>query len=159
MVLSLVLALGRNNLEIGNSGRLNGGIADKLKEVTRITAQISPSKDNLASVTLIDAEADALIEQEGLLVLIGVGATSSALLVLVFSLEIFLALLVDTLDDELILKLLAGAADGAVCVGEDELAVAFGRVGADEVELALGDFDDGFLGGGVAEEVFASCWR
>jgi hypothetical protein len=57
------------------------------------------------------------------------------------------------LDYELVLELLAGAADGCSGVFEDEFGVAFHGERADEVELSLGYFDDGLLGGVTEEEL------
>jgi hypothetical protein len=61
------------------------------------------------------------------------------------------------LDDKLVLELLPGAADGSSSVREDELAVSLDRAGSDEVKLALGDLDDGFLGA-VAKDKFTDWW-
>jgi len=59
------------------------------------------------------------------------------------------------LDDELVLKLLARAADGGGGVLEDELRVALDRARADEIKLTLGNLDDGLLGA-VTKDEFAN---
>lgn len=52
------------------------------------------------------------------------------------------------------MEVLVGAADADGGVFEDEFGVALGREGSDEVELALGEFDQAFLGA-RSEDVFA----
>jgi hypothetical protein len=53
---------------------------------------------------------------------------------------------------------LVGPADADGGVLEDELGVALGGERADEVELALGEFDEGFLSA-RAEDQLADCDR
>ena len=69
--------------------------------------------------------------------------------------QLGLALLKDSLDDKLVLELLVGATDAYGGVLEDELGVALGGEGSDEVQLALGQFDHGLLAV-AAKEKFAN---
>lgn len=70
--------------------------------------------------------------------------------------KLFLAFFVCALDYKLILKLLSSSSNGCNGVFVDEGRIAFGRKGSDEVELALRDIYDDFLGR-VAEQILGDC--
>jgi hypothetical protein len=76
------------------------------------------------------------------------------LLVLVAVSKFLLAFFERALDDELVLEFLIRFADARDGVFEDELGVALWGERTDEVELALGELDEG-LGGGGGEDVFS----
>ena len=97
-----------------------------------------------------------LVEQEGLLVTLGGEGVDLRVLALLIREQLGLALFENALGDELVVEVLVGSADADGRVLEDELGVALGGERADEVELALGKFYEGFLGAG-AEDKLANC--
>lgn len=145
-ILALVLALLCYSHELLDLGRGNRGIADKLVDVTSITAQILPSEDFIAVLPDFDSEVEGFVEQESLLVSLGSKSVDFGVVTLFFSEKLSLAFLKNALDDELVLEVLVGAADADRRVFEDELGVALGRKRSYEVELALGEFNQCFLG-------------
>ena len=92
-----------------------------------------------------------LIEKEDFFVLV---QTITGTLSVVVVGQLLFTLFKSSLDDQLILELLACASDGGCCVLEDEFRITLGRKGADQIQLALGYFDDGLLGG-IPEDIFA----
>jgi hypothetical protein len=88
---------------------------------------------------------DGLIKKERLLVSLRGKRVDLGVLALFLGEQVGLAFLVDALYDKLILIVLTSSPDSDSGVFEDELRVAFGGEGSDDVELALGQFDHGFL--------------
>lgn len=141
------------------SGDFKGGdfvggdrrIANEFEKITQIATQVSPGQNLGTAVAYFGAEVQGLIKEEDFLVLIG--TVTATLFVVVLS-KLLLTFLVGPLDYQLVLKFLAGATDRGGGVLEDELGVTLGRQRANEIELTLGDFDDGFLGS-IPKEKFA----
>jgi hypothetical protein len=108
-------------------------VADKFEQVAVVTAEIKPTEDNFAVVSDVNTEVQILVKQECLFVLVRGYTVESIVLCTVFSYELCFAFFVYPLDDELVLKFLAGASDRGSSVFEDEFRVAFERSGTDEV--------------------------
>lgn len=144
-VLALVLALlGGAEEQLDLAGG-DGSVADKLVDVARVAAQVSPGNDAVATFADLDAEVQGLVEQKRLFVALAGEGVNLGVVALFLGEKLLLALLKGALDDELVVKVLVRAADANGRVLEDELRVALGGEGADEVELALGKLDEGFL--------------
>ena len=125
LVFLLVLALHSNQLKSSRRFRSRSRVADELKHVALVAAQIPPSQDGLAGITQVNPKPQFLVKQENPLVLVRRGSRkSTASFLPVFFVKLF-AFLVGALDDQLILKLLSGAANESGGVLEDEFAVSF----------------------------------
>jgi hypothetical protein len=153
-VLALVLALEGSALEQKGSLWLDRRVTHKLPQVVDVAAEVPPREDVLAGGAHVGAELQALVEQKSLLVLVAAKSVDGVALALLK--QILLALLVCALDDELVLELLAGAADSGGGVLEDELRVALDGARADEVQLALWNLYEGLFGR-VTKDDLADC--
>jgi hypothetical protein len=151
--LPLVLAAYGNQLKRFDSLGFGGCRADEFPEVALAAAEVAPGKHLLAGVPNVNAKLQGFVEQEGLLVLVQIDVAVLTGLVLE---QLLLAFLVYSGYDELVVVLGARAADGRSGVLVDELGVALEGQWADDVELAVWDFDDGLLRR-VAKEPFANC--
>lgn len=88
---------------------------------------------------------EGLVEEKGLFVSLRFEGVERCVFAFFLSKEFRLAFLKDTLNGELVLIILVGAANTDGGIFKDELRVALGRQRADEVELALGQLDQCFL--------------
>lgn len=95
----------------------------------------------------------SLVEQESLLVALDSKGVDLSVLAFLLGQQLSLAFLEDALGNELVLEVLVRAADADGRVLEDEFRVTLGRQGADEVELALGEFAESFLGAGAEDQL------
>lgn len=100
-----------------------------------------------------------LVEEERLLVTFGGKSVDLCVLPFLLSQKLGFTLLEDALNDELVLEFLVGAANVDGGVFEDEFGVAFYGSWADEVELALGQFAESFLGAGAEDELADCEWK
>lgn len=131
--LALVLALEGGALKEQGRFWLHRSVAYKLPEVVNVTAEVAPGKDVLAGGAGVGAELQALVEQERLLVLVAAERVYVGGFLSFFLEQILLSLFVCALDDELVLELLACAADAGGGVLEDELRVALDGARADQI--------------------------
>lgn len=145
-VLALVLTLLSSAQEKLNLVRGDGVVTDKLVDVAGVTAQVSPGKDLFTTLADLDTEMESLVEEKRLFVALGGKGVNLGVVAFFFGEELSFAFFKGTLDDELVVKVLIRSADANGRVLEDELGVALWGEGADEVELALGKLDEGFLG-------------
>lgn len=125
-VLALVLALLCDAEELLDGVEVNGGVADKLEEVARVTAEVFPGQDLVTRLPGLDTEVQGLVEEECLLVALRSKGVDLSVLAFFLGQKFGLALLKDALDDELVLKVLVGTTDADGGVLEDELRVALG---------------------------------
>jgi hypothetical protein len=154
-VFTLVLALSRDALELFNLRWRGVGVADEFVDVASVTAQIPPSQDPLAAFPILDAKVEGLVEQECFLVTFPSEDIRVRLSVftLLFGKQLGLSLFVNSLNDELVLKVLRSSPDSGRCVLKDELGVAFRRKWSDEVQLPLWELSHRLLVAGAEEEL------
>lgn len=122
-VLALVLAV-LSNLEEVLDG-FGWALADEFVEIARIAAKVLPSQNLLTTLSVFDAQVQCLVKQERLLVTFASKSINLGVLSFLFGEQLGLAFLEDSLNNELVLEVLVGAADADGGVFEDELGVAF----------------------------------
>ena len=123
-VLALVLAV-LSNLEEVLDG-FGWALADEFVEVARIAAKVLPSQNLLTTLSVFNAQVQCLVKQEGLLVTFASKSVDLGVLSFLLGEQLGLTFLEDSLDNELVLEVLVGAADADGGVFEDELRVALG---------------------------------
>ena len=144
-VFSLVLALFGDALECLDRLRGNGVIADEFVDVTRISAQVSPSEDLFAAFPALNAEMKGLVKKEGLFVTFCSKGGYLGVFTLLVGQQLGLAFFINTLNDQLVLKILASSSDAGGGVFEDEFGISLGGEWSNEIKLALRQFYHGFL--------------
>ena len=144
-ILALVLALLGNSVKLLDVRGRDAGVANKFVYVAVVSAKVTPSNNLLRALANLYSQMKGFVEQESLLVTFGGKGVDLSVFSFFFCEQLCLPFFVDSLNDELILEVLSGAADLSGGVLEDELRVALGGEGSDEVELALRQVGQGFL--------------
>ena len=146
-------------LLISRVGRL--GVVQK-QCVARTSAEILSREDFLAVIPDLRPEMQTLVQKECLLVLICVQGISSFVFAFFLSQELSFTLFMSSLDDKLVLKILACASGAGSSVFVDEFGSPFRRQRADNVELyfrswaSLHNYDDLFPAREVAQRFQAT---